>query len=410
MSMQVFISYKSGEKNYAEEVAQQLENNGFEAWYAKFLRAGDEWKEVIDSAIKDSFAVIVIVTPESMASRYVTYEWSYAMGLGKRVIPIIYKAVSEEIHPKLHPNAKQQLDFTKPKKDWKGLIKALTETHKTEVIPPAIAEAGIILQSLKSKDYWDDAITMLENSNHPAAPKTLLDIVDGYIDETSILAALAYSRVRNFKSDEAISGLKRAIEKPKFQRDEGIRASETLGKIGTLKAINILIETYEKEIPSSLKTEILLHLSLSNKFDEAVNKAKSFLRAELHNKRNPSNPYVNSDQIALVCSAIEALGNLRDIEALPTIKHIYEEKGDYPESSQVKSAATRAYILISGDDCLPEMKQTIFKLDHRDITVSSYINSLAELGTQSAINLLKELQTDALGTVSFYAELALRRP
>ena len=47
------------------------------------LRPGSDWRQEIDRAIRDSFVLIVVVSPDSKASEYVTYEWAFALGLGQ---------------------------------------------------------------------------------------------------------------------------------------------------------------------------------------------------------------------------------------------------------------------------------------------------------------------------------------
>ena len=72
------------------------------------LRAGNDWRHVIDQGITDSFAVLLALSADSAKSSYVTYEWASAMGKGKPIIPVRLNEC--QVHPKLE--AIQYLDFS----------------------------------------------------------------------------------------------------------------------------------------------------------------------------------------------------------------------------------------------------------------------------------------------------------
>src|SRR5712672_1284247 len=97
----VFISYKHDEDSvFAELLIHKIKDAGFETWIDQIqLQAGEDWRTEIDLAIKNSLALIVIMTPAAKTSEYVTYEWAFALGVGVRVIPVLYKKT--ELHPRL---------------------------------------------------------------------------------------------------------------------------------------------------------------------------------------------------------------------------------------------------------------------------------------------------------------------
>src|SRR6266571_9375290 len=97
-SMQhVFISYKHEDQDFAENLIGRLEKAGFTTWADYKISTGEEWRTAIDLAIKNAFALIVIMTPEAKVSEYVTYEWAFAWGVGVKVIPIMLKTTP--LHP-----------------------------------------------------------------------------------------------------------------------------------------------------------------------------------------------------------------------------------------------------------------------------------------------------------------------
>lgn len=119
---QVFISYKHDDGDFALILKDRLEQAGFDGWIDDNLQAGEDWREMIDRAVRESMAVVVILSPESVASEYVTYEWAFALGAGVPVIPVMLKAAP--LHPRL--NELQFLDFTNRRaRPWTQLIERL---------------------------------------------------------------------------------------------------------------------------------------------------------------------------------------------------------------------------------------------------------------------------------------------
>ena len=95
----VFVSYAHVAGGFVTQLLKELNDEDFEVWTDKLIGGAEDWVQAIDDAIKKCFAVIVIMTPASMSSQYVTYEWSIAMGLGLKILPIMLEQC--ERHPKL---------------------------------------------------------------------------------------------------------------------------------------------------------------------------------------------------------------------------------------------------------------------------------------------------------------------
>jgi tetratricopeptide (TPR) repeat protein len=96
-------------------------------WTDEKILAGETWTRVIDNAIDESVAVIVLMSKEAHQSEYVTYEWSYALGAGKQVITML---VDDDIN--LHPRLEefQYSDFTGNKRPWKAIHEGLDRINR----------------------------------------------------------------------------------------------------------------------------------------------------------------------------------------------------------------------------------------------------------------------------------------
>lgn len=120
----VFICHEGGDGDFAELLKLRLEKSGFEAWIdVDRLHVGVDWRAEIDEAIRNASALIVVVTPDSKQSEYVTYEWSFAAGSGVKVIPLMVRTT--QLHPRLE--SLQYLDFTNRRaRPWDRLIEELS--------------------------------------------------------------------------------------------------------------------------------------------------------------------------------------------------------------------------------------------------------------------------------------------
>lgn len=122
---QAFMSYSSKDAIFADLARMKLEGAGVQVWIDHdALRAGEEWRNAIDEGISSSDVLLVMLTPHSCQSPYVTYEWAFAIGKGIKVIPLLLDDC--DIHPRLA--VLQHLDFRNQRKGpWEELVKEIVK-------------------------------------------------------------------------------------------------------------------------------------------------------------------------------------------------------------------------------------------------------------------------------------------
>jgi HEAT repeat protein len=255
MPGQIFISYCHSDGDFAENLALKLKENGLEIWMDEIgLAGGDEWRDEIDKSIRDSSALVLIVTPESKNSFYVTYEWIFALGAGLKVVPI--KLKETDPHPRLREI--HHHDFTNRRaRPWEKLIADLKEIctkgqrKKSDTIaeakqacsievpincPPIIEKAIMALDSL-TMDERSNAIRLLSQFNQPSSKEVLLSAMKTHpLYDVRFSAAEALGEVGD---KAAVPVLIKAL---KDNDDFRVRAAEALGKIGDKSAVPGLIE------------------------------------------------------------------------------------------------------------------------------------------------------------------------
>jgi len=90
---QIFISYSRKDMDFARKLAADLEKAGYDVWWdITDLHGGDDWVRVIPAAIASSQHVLVVLSPNSIESEWVEKEYTQALSLRKKIIPIMLAA------------------------------------------------------------------------------------------------------------------------------------------------------------------------------------------------------------------------------------------------------------------------------------------------------------------------------
>ncbi len=86
----VFISHSSAETRFANEVADSLRAAGYSVFLDEDgLRGGERWQEALYSHLRRCEAVVAILTPTFLASRWCFVELALARALGRVTIPLL---------------------------------------------------------------------------------------------------------------------------------------------------------------------------------------------------------------------------------------------------------------------------------------------------------------------------------
>jgi TIR domain len=143
----VFLSYSKNDYFFAELLEIKLSEAGITLWRDQGqLRAGMDWLQGLETGISGCLAVVVALSANSAESCYVTFEWAYALGKGKAIIPIKMNECS--IHQKLAPI--QYFYFTVPgASPWDGLIERIRGIE-TDIEPSAASAQTNVSTSIST--------------------------------------------------------------------------------------------------------------------------------------------------------------------------------------------------------------------------------------------------------------------
>ena len=129
----IFISYSRKDIDFARKLAGDLEKAGYDVWWdISDLRGGDDWVQTIPTAIAESQFMIVVLSPNGTASPWVQKEYTQALSLRKKIIPIMLETTSVPFAL----NTINFINFTVGhyEENYKTLLSALGYTGE----PPAV--------------------------------------------------------------------------------------------------------------------------------------------------------------------------------------------------------------------------------------------------------------------------------
>ncbi|MCU0499189.1 MAG: TIR domain-containing protein [Anaerolineae bacterium] len=97
MTARIFISYSRKDAAFARQIATSLSDAGADVWIdVEDIPAGMKWSTAIQHGLRHCEVMIVILSPDSMASINVEDEWQYFLDKKKPIVPILWRPT--EIH------------------------------------------------------------------------------------------------------------------------------------------------------------------------------------------------------------------------------------------------------------------------------------------------------------------------
>jgi hypothetical protein len=90
--MKVFISHSSKDEALASKIASFLEDAGLDVWYDKReIMPGDNWADKIAQGLRESDAMVVLLTEGALSSEFMRRDIDYALSqkpFRRRVVPV----------------------------------------------------------------------------------------------------------------------------------------------------------------------------------------------------------------------------------------------------------------------------------------------------------------------------------
>ncbi|MBI5960146.1 MAG: HEAT repeat domain-containing protein [Chloroflexi bacterium] len=249
MGQHVYISYRSENGEFVAELTRQLEGAGFQVWSEnERLRVDETWREPMDQAMRDAFALVTVMTPAANASEHMKYEWTFSLGVGVKVIVLIIEPT--DLPPRLM--ALPRLEFGDPAaRPWGRLIRLVQEAFDSQRRPILPARPGLERQAApplgsprpnpfeRRRREFDD-----ENSEggQTGSAKSVPDLIKILQDEDANgeERAVAARRLGEAGDKSAIPALTQSLRDDDWNVREA--AARALGKLKAAGAVVGLLE------------------------------------------------------------------------------------------------------------------------------------------------------------------------
>jgi CheY-like chemotaxis protein len=114
----IFISYPHTETEFTARLAADLKNSGVQVWMDVLedgIRSGDDWRQSIEKGLDTAAAIIPIICPDYVNSKYCRNELARADGLNLNAFPILLRTVEKKEWP-IEIQRHQYTDF----KEWRA--------------------------------------------------------------------------------------------------------------------------------------------------------------------------------------------------------------------------------------------------------------------------------------------------
>lgn len=87
----LFISYASKDRPWVSEFVAALQKEGLHPWSDAEIAPGEKWEEAIQQALRESNALVMVLSPDSTQSPWTFFELGAAIAGKKKIIPVLVK-------------------------------------------------------------------------------------------------------------------------------------------------------------------------------------------------------------------------------------------------------------------------------------------------------------------------------
>ncbi len=86
----VFISYSEDDSDWVRQFAEALRRDHVAVWLDVWqLHAGDSLSDAIEAGLRNSDAIVAVLSRSNAGRPNIYFELGFALGAGKRLIPIV---------------------------------------------------------------------------------------------------------------------------------------------------------------------------------------------------------------------------------------------------------------------------------------------------------------------------------
>src|SRR5438876_5549986 len=128
----LFISYAYADSALVDRLEADLQKQGFDPWVDRHrLKGGQRWRRELQEAVEGTQVLLIVLSPDAVASDNVQIEYDYALAEHKVVIPLYYR----QCNVPMELRAIQWIDFRhRYEQGFEALMDAL-HRQQGELLP-----------------------------------------------------------------------------------------------------------------------------------------------------------------------------------------------------------------------------------------------------------------------------------
>ena len=271
----VFISYSSKDRQTAIEIFDVLKENGFDYIFLDHdkksgIKSGEDWEKRLYDEIKRAHAMILLISPAWIESKWCFVEYTQARSLGKEIIPVIIDHGSNDEVDKWIKSNIQKTDYTQDKDALNRVISRIKEVSletqqgfewDTKKSPyPGLktfeaSEAAVYFGRERETVEIKERLNAMSYRN---SPKILAIISSSGMGKSSLLKAGIIARLDKFDKERwIVIDTMRPKRRPLFEFAKAVSVS--LNQSQNYKEI---YQQLQEESYQDLLDEILAQLSM----------------------------------------------------------------------------------------------------------------------------------------------------
>lgn len=126
----VFISYSHSDAEWVHQFANALKQQNVNVWLDVWqVSAGESIVDALENGLRASDVIIAVLSPRNVASPNVLFELGFAVGMGKKLIPIVPKELDSSTIP-FDLRSRRFLIQEQPEKTAREVVIALEKEGK----------------------------------------------------------------------------------------------------------------------------------------------------------------------------------------------------------------------------------------------------------------------------------------
>jgi WD40 repeat protein len=129
---EVFISYAREDQPFVRRLQSALENRDVSAWVDwEDIPPTAEWMREVEAAIEGADSLLFVVSPDSVASPTCRREIDHADALHKRLVPVVYREVDDDLVPE--PVQAHNWIFCRETDDFDSAVDTIATALRTDL-------------------------------------------------------------------------------------------------------------------------------------------------------------------------------------------------------------------------------------------------------------------------------------